>query len=94
MEDGKTPLLSTTYHDAYLTGGCWSPSRPGVFFLTRVDGVINVWDYNLQQQSMVYQHKVGDAPLKAIAVSHAQPRLLCVGDTEGTVTLLQVHAKL
>ena len=40
VEDGKTPVLSTSYHDAYLTGGCWSASRPGVFYLTRVDGVV------------------------------------------------------
>jgi hypothetical protein len=51
---------------------------------------LNVWDYNLQQQNQVYQHKVGDHPLKSIAVSPANPRLLCVGDTEGSVTLLQV----
>jgi dynein intermediate chain 2 len=94
MEDAKTPLLSTTYHDAYLTGGCWSPTRPGVFFLTRADGVVNVWDYNLQQQECVYQHKVGDLPLKSIAVSGTNSRLLCVGDSEGTVTLLQVTKSL
>jgi dynein intermediate chain 2 len=94
VEDGKTPILSTTYHDAYLTGGCWSPSRPGVFFLTRADGVVNIWDYNLQQQACVYQHKVGDHPLTSIAVSPANPRLLCVGDSEGTVTLLQVTKSL
>ena len=59
VEEGKTPILSTSYHEAYLTGGCWSPTRPGVFFLTRADGMINVWDYNLQQQTAVYEHKVG-----------------------------------
>jgi len=63
VEDGKTPILSTTYHESYLTGGCWSPSRPGVFFLTRSDGVVNVWDYNLQQHASVYQHKVREGGL-------------------------------
>ena len=41
--------MSTKYHDAYLTGGCWSPTRPGVFYLIRKDGMLSVWDYNLQQ---------------------------------------------
>ena len=45
----QTPLMSTKYHDAYLTGGCWSPTRPGVFYLIRKDGMLSVWDYNLQQ---------------------------------------------
>ncbi len=94
MEDAKTPLLSTTYHDAYLTGGCWSASRPGVFYLTRVDGMLNVWDYNLQQQESVHSYKVGDLPLTSIAVSHDEPRFVAVGDSAGTVTLLQTSNSL
>jgi len=39
-----TPIMTTKYHQAYLTAGCWSPTRPGVFFLTRADGWIDVWD--------------------------------------------------
>ena len=50
----QTPLMSTKYHDAYLTGGCWSPTRPGVFYLIRKDGMLSVWDYNLQQYVSIY----------------------------------------
>ena len=32
----KTPILTTKYHSTYLTGGTWSPTRPGVFFTTKV----------------------------------------------------------
>jgi len=60
MEDFPRPLMSTTYHDAYLTGGCWSTTRPGVFYLTRKDGVVSVWDYNLQQHHGVLDYKVGE----------------------------------
>ena len=28
------------YHGAYLTCGCFSPTRAGVFFVTRMDGVV------------------------------------------------------
>ena len=42
-EDIKTPIMSTKYHPAYLTSGCWSPTRPGVFFVTRMDGVVDIW---------------------------------------------------
>lgn len=94
QEDAKTPLMTTSYHDAYLTGGCWSPSRPGVFYLIRKDGILNVWDYYLQQQSCVYQHKIGDAALTSISVSQANSRLLAIGDEGGTVTLLQVSESL
>jgi len=35
-EDLKTPIMTTKYHSAYLTSGCWSPTRAGVFFVTRM----------------------------------------------------------
>ena len=94
VEDGKTPVLSTSYHDAYLTGGCWSASRPGVFYLTRVDGVVHVWDYNARQETDVLTYKVGDLPLTSINVCHDESRFVAVGDNEGTVTLLQTSASL
>ena len=40
----KTPILTTKYHSTYLTGGTWSPTRPGVFFTTKMDGTLDVWD--------------------------------------------------
>jgi dynein intermediate chain 2 len=36
MEDLRGPILTTKYDNAYLTAGCWSPTRPGVFFTTKV----------------------------------------------------------
>ncbi len=35
VEDLKVPIIRTKYHNAYLSDGCWSPSRNGAFFLTR-----------------------------------------------------------
>ena len=35
FEDLKTPIIKTRYHGSYLTDGCFSPTRHGVFFLTR-----------------------------------------------------------
>jgi dynein intermediate chain 2, axonemal len=43
-EDLKTPLMTTKYHSSYITGGTWSPTRPGVFFTTKMDGTLDVWD--------------------------------------------------
>lgn len=45
MEDIKTPIMTTKYHPSYLTAGCWSPIRSGLFFVTRMDGVLDIWDY-------------------------------------------------
>jgi dynein intermediate chain 2 len=35
VEDLKTPIIRTKYHGAYLSDGCWSPTRSGAFFLVR-----------------------------------------------------------
>lgn len=35
FEELKSPIIRTRYHGAYLTDGCFSPTRPGVFFLSR-----------------------------------------------------------
>jgi len=44
FEELKSPIIRTRYHGAYLSDGCFSPTRPGVFFLTRKDGWLDVWD--------------------------------------------------
>ena len=94
----KTPIMSTKYHPAYLTGGCWSPTRPGVFFLTRMDGVLDVWDFYHSQNDVAYSHKVCERPLSSISVSPnssgAPGRLVATGDVDGTVYVLQVCESL
>ncbi|CAD8107748.1 unnamed protein product [Paramecium sonneborni] len=58
VEDIKTPIMRTKYHGSYLTDGCWSPTRNGVFFLTRKDGWMDVWDYYYRQNEIAFSHKV------------------------------------
>ena len=41
-----------------LTDGCWSPTRPSVFYTTRTDGYIEAWDIIEKQSSPVMTHKV------------------------------------
>jgi dynein intermediate chain 2 len=92
--------MTTKYHSSYLTAGCWSPSRAGVFYVTRMDGVIDIWDYFYRQNEVAYTHKVGDAMLSSIAVQgmassgHSASKFVAVGDVEGTVSLLEVCESL
>ena len=94
-EDIKTPIMTTRYHDAYLTDGCWSPTRPGVFFVTQMDGWMHIWDYHYRQNEIAFSHKVGDNMLTSISVQN-QPNankfgsLVAIGDSEGTVTLVEL----
>lgn len=96
-EDGKTPIMTTKYCKSYLTSGCWSPSRAGVFFVTRMDGVVDIWDYYYRQNAVAYSHKVGDHALSSISVqgtTQGGGRLVAVGDVNGTVSLLEVCESL
>ncbi len=75
------------------TGGCWSPTRAGVFYVTRDDGVLDVWDISHNQNEVAYSHKVSDAALSSISVqgnTQEGGKLVAVGDVNGTVSLLEV----
>ena len=86
-EDLKTPIITSTYHNSYLTSGCWSPSRAGVFYVTRSDGFLDVWDIGHDQKSVSLSHKVSDVSLSSVGV---QGNHVAVGDVNGTVSLLAV----
>lgn len=45
-----------------------SPTRAGVFYVTRMDGVVDVWDYFYRQNEVAYSHKIGDCALSSISV--------------------------
>jgi dynein intermediate chain 2 len=97
-EDLKSPIMTTKYHSSYLTSGCWSPTRAGVFCVTRMDGMVDIWDYYYRQNEVAYSHKVGEAGLSSIAIEGSQQkgggRLVAVGDVNGTVSLLELCESL
>lgn len=78
--------MQTRYHSSYLTDGCWSPTRAGLFYLTRMDGFLDVWDFFYRQNEVAYSQKVSDAVLTSIQMG---PGLLGVGDSDGTVSMLR-----
>ena len=45
--------MTARYHMSYLTSACWSQSRPGVFYVTKLDGTIDVWDLAFKQKQPV-----------------------------------------
>ena len=90
-EELKSPIMQTRYHSAYLTDGCWSPTRCGLFYLTRVDGFLDIWDFYYRQNEIAYSLKISDSPLSSISINQ---HLAAVGDSEGTVSVLQLCKSL
>merc|ERR1712048_193799 len=84
-----SPIMQTRYHQAYLTNGCWSKTRGGLFFLTRIDGFLDVWDFYYRQNEVAYSQKISDSPLTSICANAAHP-MAAVGDAEGTVSIISL----
>jgi len=93
MEDLKCPLMTTKYDKSYLTSGCWSPTRPGVLFTTKLDGTLDVWDYYHKQNDPTFSTKVSDSGLASIKVQ-AAGKMVALGSLDGTVTVLQLSKGL
>lgn len=52
------PRVARRYHSSYITGATWSPTRPGVFFTSKKDGSLDVWDYFYKQNDPTLTVKV------------------------------------
>mmetsp|Transcript_22165 Transcript_22165/g.68973 ORF Transcript_22165/g.68973 Transcript_22165/m.68973 type:complete len:575 (-) Transcript_22165:73-1797(-) len=89
MEDLKTAIMTTKYHKSYLTGGTWSPTRPGVFFTIKMDGVLDVWDYYYKQNDPSLTVQVNDGGLTSFNLQD-QGRLMSTGGADGNCTLLEL----
>mmetsp|Transcript_45161 Transcript_45161/g.144663 ORF Transcript_45161/g.144663 Transcript_45161/m.144663 type:complete len:571 (-) Transcript_45161:80-1792(-) len=89
MEELKGPMLQTPYYPSFLTAAAWSPTRPGVFFLCRQDGKMDVWDYYYRMNEVSLSQKISDASLSSLSVQ-AGGSLAAVGDADGTITLMQL----
>ena len=85
----KTPIMTTKYHASYLTDGCWSPTRPGVFFTTKMDGTLDIWDYFFKQNDPTFTLQVTDIPLHTLRVED-KGRLIATGAADGSTTLFQI----
>lgn len=96
-EDLSSPIITTRHHSSPLTASCWSSSRPGVFFVGRTDGRLDIWDLYEQQSDCSYSHRVSDAPLSAVSVQPYGPQrgqLVAVGTENSRVHLLRLSRGL
>ena len=57
-EDLKTPIMATRFASAPATAGCWSPTRPGVFFVAKADGGLDVWDIFFRSSAPALEYRV------------------------------------
>lgn len=101
-EEQRTPIMTTKYHMSYLTDGCWycvpsyrccnccrSPTRPGVFFTTKMDGSLDIWDYFFKQNDPTFNMQVSEPGLHCLSIENSG-RLIATGAMDGSTTLLEL----
>ncbi|CAH1987611.1 unnamed protein product [Acanthoscelides obtectus] len=86
-------IMWTSFHKAMLTHGAWSPTRLSVFFTTRSDGTLDVWDILQQQKTAALGVKVCDEALRCLR-THEMGRLVAVGNQRGTTYLVEFSENL
>ncbi|NXN14476.1 DNAI2 protein, partial [Indicator maculatus] len=92
-ETKESSIMGTKYHLSYLTDGCWSTVRPAVFFTSRSDGTLDVWDFLFKQKDPSLTLKVCDEPLSSLRLQDSG-RVIACGSKLGTVTLLEISSGL
>ncbi|KAI8613318.1 WD40-repeat-containing domain protein [Chytriomyces sp. MP71] len=92
------PLVSSPNSPSYIISGRWSPTRPGVFFISKADGTIEVWDLlDSTYQPATVQN------VASVGISHMTIRqypgkgatqFVAAADDEGTLHILEVPRHL
>ena len=96
-EDIKTPIMSTRYESHYLTSATWSTTRPGVFYVTKKNGTMDVWDYYFKGQfEPAYTVKISEHySLSDIQISHkSQGKFIGIGCYDGSVPVMELCRSL
>lgn len=101
-EGVSQPIFSSGSSPTYLCNGCWSPGRPGVIFIARLDGTLEVWDLldRSHEPSMIYT--ASSFPISSIKFNpmvgsqrdQLKEQLLAVGDNQGVLHILEMPRNL
>ncbi|ELK37065.1 Dynein intermediate chain 2, axonemal [Myotis davidii] len=85
-ESRESSIMWTKYHMAYLSDGAWSPVRPAVFFTTKMDGTLDIWDFVFKQCDPALSLKIFERETrreKILEARHREMRLKEKGKAEG-----------
>lgn len=89
----ESSIVWTKNHDVMLTDGAWSPTRYSLFFVSRVDGVLDAWDLLQQHSEPTLSIKVCDESLKCLR-AHESGRLVGTGSVKGATFLIEMSENM
>eukprot|EP00325_Prymnesiales_sp_UTEX-LB-985_P001884 CAMPEP_0174697580 /NCGR_PEP_ID=MMETSP1094-20130205/3399_1 /TAXON_ID=156173 /ORGANISM="Chrysochromulina brevifilum, Strain UTEX LB 985" /LENGTH=567 /DNA_ID=CAMNT_0015894583 /DNA_START=31 /DNA_END=1734 /DNA_ORIENTATION=- len=88
-EELRTPIMSSKYFKNYVMDACWSPTRPGVFCTTKMDGTLDVWDYFYKQNDPTLSMQVDADGLRTVKMQDGGS-LIATGSVDGSVYMLEL----
>jgi len=91
-KEGESEILQTSRSPVKFTAASWSLTRPGVFFIGRDDGNIDVWDLMDRSHEPSMSQNISSSAITSLEpykVSSKQV-LLGVGDNSGTLHILEI----
>ncbi|NXC47350.1 WDR63 protein, partial [Penelope pileata] len=88
----KGPILQSGSTTRRCTAGHWSLTRPGVFFIGRDDGNIDVWDLLKESHKPSHIQSISASRLTCISPWIASPKqqFLAVSDASGVLHVLEI----
>ncbi|KAG9391758.1 WD domain, G-beta repeat [Carpediemonas membranifera] len=89
QDDVKESIMCSTYSDAQLTCATWSPTRPGVLMVGRLDGYLDIWDMYYRVDSPTLSSRVSESAVCSLAAHRLGDRL-AVGCRDGSVSIIQL----
>jgi hypothetical protein len=78
----------------WITSGFFSPSRPGVIYIGRADGNLDIWDFIDQSSAPTFTHLVVAVGIHSMRINPTKPNLLAVGDRDGYLHMLDLGKNL
>ncbi|NXY72203.1 WDR63 protein, partial [Glareola pratincola] len=85
------PILQSSCSAGRYTAGQWSLTRPGVFFIGRDDGNIDIWDLLMKTYEPSHFQNISESTITFISPCIASPKQhLAVSDDLGVLHVLEI----
>ncbi|NXO55864.1 WDR63 protein, partial [Aramus guarauna] len=86
------PILQSSCSAGRNTAGCWSLTRPGVFYIGRDDGNIDIWDLLKKTYEPSHLQNVSKSVITFISpwISSSKQHFLAVSDDLGALHVLEI----
>ncbi|CAG7727820.1 unnamed protein product [Allacma fusca] len=92
-EHAGSPILATLGGENFPWCGCWSTTRPGVFFCGTREGSLQVWDLMEKSHAPVLTQQISPGRIVTVATPKAltqKKHFLAVGDSQGNLFVMLI----